>query len=87
MKLNEQKTALSLGVFFGVWHLMWSVLVTVGFAQTLLDWVFTWHMIVNPFTVAPFSLTNAVILVVVTAISGYVIGYLFAWIWNKVHEK
>lgn len=87
MKLNEQKTALALGVLFGGWHLIWAILVALGFAQTLLDWTFAWHMLANPWVVQPFSLSNAVILVVVTGLVGYVMGYLFAWVWNKVHEK
>lgn len=86
MKLKEQKTALALGLFVGGWHLVWSVLVAAGFAQTLINWSFGWHMLSNPFIVQPFSLTNAVILVIVTGAVGYVVGYLFAWVWNWVHK-
>lgn len=87
MTLNRHKTGLTLGVFIGGWHLVWSALVALGFAQTLMNWSFAWHMLVNPFVVAPFNLTNAVILVVATGLVGYAAGYLFATVWNKVHEK
>lgn len=87
MTLNKHKTAMALGFFIGGWHLVWSFLVGVGFAQTLLNWSFSWHMLSNPFVVQPFSLTNALILIIVTFAVGYAVGYLFATVWNKVHEK
>lgn len=87
MKLNERKTALVLGLFTGGLHLVWSLLVALGFAQVLINWSFGWHMLSNPFTVQPFSLTNAFILVVVTFVVGYAAGHIFAWVWNWVHTK
>lgn len=87
MKLNEQKAALALGLFTGGLHLVWSILVMLGFAQTLINWSFSLHMLGNPFLVQPFSLNNALILIIVTFAVGYASGYLFALVWNKVHEK
>lgn len=86
MKLNEQMTGFTLGLFVGGVHLVWSVLIALGFAQTLINWSFSWHMLSNPFIVQPFSLTNAVILVVATGLVGYAIGYAFAKVWNQVHK-
>lgn len=87
MKLNEHKTGLSLGIFVGCLHLLWSILVVLGFAQVLLNWSMGWHMVNSTITVAPFSMTNALTLIIVSALVGYIVGYGFAVIWNKVHEK
>ncbi len=86
MKLNEKKSAMVLGLFIGGMHLVWALVVASGFAQTWMNWVYSWHMLSNPFIVQPFSLTNAVILVIATGLIGYVMGFAFAWVWNWVHK-
>lgn len=86
-ELDIQKTALTFGVFLGAWHLVWSILVFTGFAQQLLNFVFWMHMIIPPYQVTAFTLTQALILIVVTFVMGYVGGWVFATIWNKMHHK
>lgn len=84
--LDTKKVALVIGIFLGGWHLLWSVLVFLGLAQALLDFVFWLHMIANPYQVTGFNLMQAVILIVVTFVVGYLIGWVFAWLWNKMHK-
>lgn len=84
MKAN--KTGLVWGLFLGLFHLFWAVLVAIGLAQPLMDFVFKIHLLNNPYVVAPFDLTLAIMLVVITFIIGYILGVIFAWIWNKLHQ-
>ena len=86
MELNPSKVALTLGVLLGGWHLVWSVLVALGLSQPLLDFIFSMHMLANPYQVTGFDVTKAGILVVITFMVGYVVGYIFANVWNKVHK-
>ncbi len=86
MELNPSKVALTLGVLLGGWHLVWSVLVALGLAPPLLDFIFSMHMLANPYQVTGFDVTKAGILVVITFMVGYVVGYIFANVWNKVHK-
>ncbi len=44
-------------------------------------------MIVPFITIAGFSLVNAVLLVVVTGVIGYVFGWLLGVIWNRYAVK
>jgi hypothetical protein len=37
--LNPAKTALTIGVFLGCWHLMWSLLVVLNWAQPIYDFI------------------------------------------------
>ena len=83
-QLTPHKTGLALGAFAGGMHLLWSILVVIGFAQSLVDFIFTLHMIESVYVIAPFSLALAGTLVVVTAIVGYAVGYVFAHVWNRV---
>lgn len=84
--INPAKVALTVGALVGGWHVVWSVLIALGWAQALVDFVLWVHMISMPVVVKAFDLSTATTLVVVTTIVGYVVGYLFARIWNRVHR-
>ncbi len=86
MKLNPGKVALTVGLLFGGFHLFWSILVALGLAQPLLDFIFGLHMLANPYQVTGFDVMKAGMLVVVTFVVGYGAGYIFANVWNKVHK-
>lgn len=85
-ELNTQKVALVFGFFLGGWHVLWSLLILLSFAQPLMDFIFWAHMIANPYHVTGFTLTQAVTLILVTFAVGYVLGWVFAWLWNKLHR-
>jgi len=84
--LNRNKTGLALGSLTGLGHLVWGVVVYLGWGQSLINFIFTLHSLSVPVTVANFDLMRSVWLVVVTAVIGYVLGFVFATIWNKVHK-
>jgi K+-sensing histidine kinase KdpD len=66
---------------------MWSVLVAAGLAQLVIDWIFRLHFIQPPYTITAFNLGTAVTLIVVTSVIGFVMGWLFAAIWNWLHSR
>lgn len=85
--INPSKAGIALGVLLGGAHLVWSVLVALGVAQALYDFILWAHMIHLQFAVGPFDLSAAVTLVVVTTAVGYVLGYCYALLWNRVHRN
>lgn len=85
--LDKNKTGLILGAFFGLVHLFWAIVVAGGFAQAMMDFIYSIHFLNNPFIIQAFNPTTAITLVIVTAIIGYIFGWLFAWIWNMVQKK
>ena len=87
MKLDPQKTGLGLGSLFGLLHLLWALMVGLGFAQECMDWIFSLHFLDNPYTVQTFDIMTALILVVVTSIVGFVVGFVFATLWNYWQKK
>ncbi len=87
MQLNKNKAGLILGSFMGLMHLAWSVMVAAGSAQALLDLVFHFHFLNNPLVVGAFSVRTAVILIALTFLVGYVVGWVLAFLWNTVHKK
>ena len=75
--VTPQHFGLTLGAVFGAIHFSWACLVAAGAAQPVLDYMFRLHMLTPAFTVAPFSAWLAFRLVLITSITGYVIGYIF----------
>lgn len=84
--IGVQRAGMVTGALFGAWHLAWSCLVAAGVAQPLIDFVFWMHFIKPVYVIEPFDTTRAVILIVVTAIVGYVMGSAFALLWNRARR-
>lgn len=81
--LNKNKTGLTTGVIFGVFHLAWAGLVASGLAQPFMDWIFQLHFIQPLYIITPFNMIKALTLIAVTFAIGFVLGWLFAAVWNK----
>lgn len=86
-KINPGEAGIALGGLLGLWHAVWAVLVMIGMAKPLLDFILSLHFLSNPYQMMPFNLMTAVLLVIVTAILGYVMGYIFGLLWNSVAKK
>ena len=84
--MNKHKVGLVVGSFLSMWHLIWGILVAVGFAQPLLNFIYNLHSLNNPFMVMPFDFMRTLGLVIVTFVVGYVVGYVFANIWHHIHK-
>lgn len=84
--INPNKAGLALGFFFGGWHLLWSLLVALGWAQPLIDFIFWIHFIKPVYVIEPFNVGIALLLVAVTASIGYAIGCTFGLLWNRIHR-
>jgi hypothetical protein len=83
--INPNKAGLALGILIGGWHLLWASLVAVGWAQPVIDFVFWMHFIRPAWTIGTFHPGIALVLISVTAATGYAFGYLFGWLWNWIH--
>lgn len=86
-KLNPQSVALVVGSTVGLMHLVWSVFVMMGWAQGLMDFIFSLHFLNNPFMLQAFDPGRALMLIIVTFMVGYVFGWVFTMIWNTLAKK
>ena len=84
VRLN--KAGLAIGGLLGTWHLLWALMVALGVAQPILDFVFWMHFIKPVYVVGPFQLGTALALIVVTSLIGYAIGLILAGLWNFLHR-
>ncbi len=82
--LKPQKVGLAVGGMAGIVHVAWSVIVALGWGQGLMDFVTGLHFIQTTNMVMPFDFVTALELVALASIVGYVLGFVFANVWNKV---
>ena len=86
-KCNTLKFGITGGVALGIFHLCWVVLIGLGVAQSLLDWIFKLHMIKPVYVIMPFSWGSAVGLLILTMVVGFVGGLVVGSIWSLCKEK
>lgn len=84
--LNQQKVALAVGTTAALLHVIWSILVVIDWAEPFLAFVLNLHFLDNPYLMEPFDLGKSLVLIVLSFIVWYVIGYVFATIWNRFHR-
>ena len=84
--MDKTRSGFILGAFMGAFHLVWSVLVAVGVAQVILDFIYKIHFLNNPFVVQAFNLGHAALLVLVTTLVGFVAGWVLALLWNLMKK-
>lgn len=84
---SPHRLGLVLAMFIGGWHIIWSLLVLLGWAQPLINFIFWLHFITPPYQVGAFVVWRAIVLIAVTTTVGYVFGRVIGAIWNWVHER
>ena len=85
--LSLHKAGVFLGTLVAGCHLLWIVLVSAGWAQPLIDFVFWAHMVQPIYVIKAFDLRAALILLGMTFASGYALGFIGAILWNKLRSE
>ena len=78
------KAGISVGAVLGLLHIAWVSMVAVGWAKPAMDFVLRLHFIQLQYELAPFAAGTAAALVALTFGVGFVIGLVFAVVWNWV---
>jgi hypothetical protein len=86
-EISENKLGLVLGILFAAFHLVWILLVASGFAKQFFDYALMLHFFNWTYSLNPFNFATAAMLLVFTFVSGYVLGWVFAWTWNIIRVK
>lgn len=85
--LNPKHTALTLGAFSTIIHLIWFVLVAMGAGKGIMEWFHARHFFDVSFQILPFDIFTAIYSLVTAFVITAMAGWLFAVIWNYVARK
>lgn len=85
-KLNKNQVALAIGIFAALCHLVWSIAVSIGI-QSYVDWILLLHSIKLDLILTSVNWLNALLLVILAFIGGYIFGWVFAAIYNWAGKK
>ncbi len=81
-KLDQGKVGLALGSLVAIVHLVWSLLVWGGVAKQMVGTALSLHFLSVPVSVLDFSASTAAYLIIATFVGGYLVGFVFASLWN-----
>lgn len=84
--VDQNKAGLAFAALIGGCHLVWALLVLTHTAQPVIDFIFWAHMIRPIYIIAPFNPLAALVLLILTSLSGYLFGSIGAFVWNKIHR-
>ena len=87
MRIDPVRAGLIVGLFLALFHAFWALLVALGWAQPLMNFVFWAHFITPPYRIEPFEWARAAILVGFVFIVGAVMCMLAAFLWNALARE
>jgi hypothetical protein len=84
--LDAGKAGLVIAAVVGGFHLCWTILVALAWAQPVIDFVFWIHFVKPLYVIEPFEVARAGMLVAMTAGMGFLMGSVSALVWNALHK-
>ncbi|MBI5457329.1 hypothetical protein HY971_01205 [Candidatus Kaiserbacteria bacterium] len=85
MNTNAHKAGLVGAIMLGGFHVVFSVLILLGWAQPLVNFSMWAHMVQSGPAFLPFDAVASLTVIVVAACIGYAVGFILSTVWNKVH--
>lgn len=89
MKSKRHQLGLTLGIAMAFMHFIWALAVAVTPAgmQKFINWVYSLHFLSIPITVTAFVAAKALVLIVLTFVIGYIMGWILAFCHDWVEKK
>jgi hypothetical protein len=86
--LDKNRAGIIGGLFLAIMHAVWALAVAIipSTLQGFLDWVFGLHFLEPYFVLTAFNFPNAVLLVILTFVCGYICGWVFAAVCNWIRK-
>ena len=85
--MSLMRTSLIGGLCLSSLHVCWVILIALGLAQPLLDFIFKLHMLNSPFQVQVFDVVLAAGLIGITFMIGCFYGAVFYFIKNNFSHR
>lgn len=86
-RVDAHRAGLALGSLIGLIHLLWVFLVAAGWAGALVRLSLKLHFLSVPFTLLSFDASRAAALVTLSAVVGYLVGFVLGSLWNAFRVR
>lgn len=86
-KSSRNQAGIALGALFGLMHTLWVAVVGAGFGQSVVDALESGHFLSSNYSVTSFDPVTALGGIIGAVVSGYVIGWLFIYIYSFTGKK
>ena len=83
-QVSVLRSSVTIGMLVALWHAIWVILVALGWAGIVLDFVLKLHFIGLRVQILPYSAVTGMILLLVAFTVGAFLGALAAMIWNAL---
>jgi hypothetical protein len=87
MNLNKKQVALAFAIMSALGQLLWTLAVALGIGKAILDWSFTSQYIILAHVLGSVTLGTAVLSIASAFVFGYIVGWIFAGVWNWAGKK
>ena len=87
MVKERNQVGIALGTLFGLMHTLWIVAVGAGASQPIVNALESGHFLSSNYTTTSFDPATAILGIIGAAISGYIIGWIFIYIYNFTDRK
>jgi len=87
MQIEPLRAGLIAGLFLAVIHAAWALLVMVGWAQWLMNFVFWAHFITPVYHIESFEAGRAATLIGIVFVAGAAMGWVAALLWNNIGRR
>ncbi len=81
-----QRLGLTLGTFAALIHAVWSLFVAIGLAEPLMVGLMRMHFIEESREVSDFFFGDAIVLIFVSFVIAYGLGWVLGSLWNRVNK-
>lgn len=82
--IHPFRAGVAVGTVIALWHACWVVLIGLGWAKPVLDFVLRLHFIQLQYQLEPYAAVTAAMLIGVTFCVGMSVGVVFALVWNSL---
>jgi len=83
MNITPNRTGLTLGVTFAIYHSIWLLMVMSGLGTLVMTWIKDLHFITLSHGLVNFDLFKGLVGIIGAFLLGYAMGWIFGFIWQK----
>jgi Na+-translocating ferredoxin:NAD+ oxidoreductase RnfD subunit len=87
MVRSKNQAGIALGALFGLMHTLWVAAVGVGIGQPIVDALESGHFLSSNYSVTAFDPVTALTGIIGAVIAGYIIGWIFIYVYNFTGKK